>query len=181
MRTLFPLAALALCCLTGTAAAQDGAPASPVSDAFRATAERDAKNLTAAAEEMPAAKYGFKPTAAQMTFGGVIAHLIEGNDYLCSRISGEDPPKREELAKTAKKAELVSRLKETFDFCTSSLANVHDGDLDAKVKLFGDREFSKASAMFITAQDWADHYSQLAVYLRLNRLLPPTAKKKQSE
>jgi len=25
--------------------------------------------------------------------------------------------------------------------------------------------------------DWEDHYSQMAIYLRLNGLLPPTAKK----
>ena len=28
-----------------------------------------------------------------------------------------------------------------------------------------------------TVADWADHYSQMAIYLRLNGLLPPTAKK----
>jgi hypothetical protein len=27
--------------------------------------------------------------------------------------------------------------------------------------------------------DWADHYSQSAIYMRLNGLLPPTAKKKE--
>ena len=31
--------------------------------------------------------------------------------------------------------------------------------------------------MFVTVGDWADHYSQSANYLRLNGLLPPTAKK----
>jgi hypothetical protein len=25
-------------------------------------------------------------------------------------------------------------------------------------------------------EDWADHYSQFAIYLRLNGLLPPTAR-----
>ena len=32
-------------------------------------------------------------------------------------------------------------------------------------------------AALITVADWADHYSQMAIYLRLNGLLPPTAKK----
>jgi len=35
--------------------------------------------------------------------------------------------------------------------------------------------------MFAAAEDWADHYSQLANYLRLNNLLPPTARGKQEE
>ena len=42
---------------------------------------------------------------------------------------------------------------------------------------FGNREVSRAEMMFAAAEDWADHYSQLAIYLRLNGLLPPTAKK----
>jgi hypothetical protein len=33
--------------------------------------------------------------------------------------------------------------------------------------------------MTLTTADWADHYSQLANYLRLNNLLPPTAKQKE--
>ena len=31
--------------------------------------------------------------------------------------------------------------------------------------------------MTIATGDWADHYSQVAIYLRLNGILPPTAKK----
>jgi hypothetical protein len=60
------------------------------------------------------------------------------------------------------------------------LAKVNDSDLSAKVQLFGGREFTRAQTMFITSDDWADHYSQLAIYLRLNGLLPPTAKKAQT-
>ena len=177
MRALLQLTAMAVCCLTGTGAAQ--AAATPVADAFRSIEQRSAKNLVAAAEEMPGDKYGFKPTPAQMSMGEIVAHLIEGNDYLCSKITGTAAPKRAELAKGASKDHLVARLKETFQFCESALAKVNDSDLGAKVPFFGNREVSRAQAMFVTADDWADHYSQLAIYLRLNGLLPPTAKKGQ--
>ena len=33
-----------------------------------------------------------------------------------------------------------------------------------------------AMLMTVTTADWADHYSQLAIYLRLNGVLPPTAR-----
>jgi hypothetical protein len=33
--------------------------------------------------------------------------------------------------------------------------------------------------MVAAAEEWAGHYSQLAVYLRLNGLLPPTAKRRE--
>jgi uncharacterized damage-inducible protein DinB len=178
MRFSFALSGLIACCLSTTAVAQGAG--TPVSDALRSSQERSAKNLIAAAEEFPADKYGFKPTPAQMSVGEIVGHLIEGNDFLCSKVSGAEAPKRAALAKTATKDQLVARLKETFQFCETALAKVNDSDLGAKMQLFGTREFTRAQAMFITSDDWADHYSQLAIYLRLNGLLPPTAKKAQS-
>jgi hypothetical protein len=177
MKTAIRLVTFALTCLTSTAGAQ--AAATPVSDALRATLKRSATNLTAAAEEFPAAKYGFKPTAAQMTVGDIIAHLSGGNDFLCSSISGIEAPKQAEITGKARKAELVSRLKKSFEFCESALAKVDDSKLSDKVPFFGGREVPRADMMFAAAVDWADHYSQLANYLRLNKLLPPTAKQKE--
>ncbi len=176
MKTPLVLIALA-CCLVATAAAQD--PATPVSDALRSIEKRSGTNLVAAAEEMPAGKYGFKPTPAQMSFGKVITHLSGGNDFLCSTIGGVAAPKRAEVAEGAPKEKLVARLRETFQFCESALAKVNDSDLGGKVPFFGEGKVSRAEAMFAAAEDWADHYSQLAIYLRLNGLLPPTAKGKQ--
>lgn len=174
MKAPLQLTLLAVCSLAATAAAQG---ASPVSDAFRATEQRHAKNLVAALEEMPAGKYGFKPTPAQMSVADIAGHLAEGNDYLCSAISGEAAPKRAELPKGASKEALMARLKETFQFCETALAKVNDSDLSAEVPFFGGRKVTRAQAMFVTAEDWADHYSQMATYLRLNGLLPPTAKR----
>jgi hypothetical protein len=185
MKTPLALIPLAICCITATAAAQSlpralrGDPAAPVSDALRSTTKRAGTNLVAAAEEMPTGKYGFKPTPAQMSFGDVIAHLSGGNDFLCSRIGGVTAPKRSEIKGGAPKDKLVSRLRESFQFCDDALAKVDDSGLGQKVPFFGGREISRAEAMLAAAEDWADHYSQLAIYLRLNGLLPPTAKHKQ--
>ena len=173
------LVALSACCLASTAAAQSSA--APAADAIRSIGKRAATNLVAAAEEMPAGKYGFKPTPAQMSFGGVIGHLAGGNDFLCSKISGVAAPKRTDLGKSATKDALVARLKESFQFCESSLAKADDSRLEEKVPFFGNQEVTRAEAMFAAAEDWADHYSQLAIYLRLNGLLPPTAKGKSQE
>jgi DinB family protein len=177
MKKSLVLSLFALSCLTATAAAQDAS--APVSDALRSNAKRAGTNLVAAAEELPAGKYGFKPTPAQMSCGDVIAHLSGGNYFLCSSIAGVDAPKRAEIKGVAPKEQLVSRLRETFQFCEAALAKVNDSGLSQKVPFFGNREVSRAEMMFAAAEDWADHYSQLANYLRLNKLLPPTAKKKE--
>ena len=176
MNTSLRLIALTSSLLASTGMAQD--PVAPVSDAVRAAAARAAGNFIAAAEEMPAVKYGFKPTPAQMSFGDVIAHMAAGNDAQCSSIGGVPVPKRSEVAGAAPKEQLVARLRETFRFCEAALAPVNDAKLAEKVRYFGEREVSRADVIVAAAEEWAGHYSQLAVYLRLNGILPPTARRR---
>jgi hypothetical protein len=149
--------------------------ASPVADAFRMELQRQSKNLIAAAEIMPADKYGYKPTPAQMSFGDVVAHLSGGNDALCGVIAGAATPTRTKLTGTDTKDSLVARLKETFQFCTDVTSKLDDSNLGEKLSVFG-MSPTRAMTILITADDWGDHYSQSAIYLRLNGLLPPTAK-----
>lgn len=166
--------------LPALAAAQPTTPVSntaAVSQAFRENAREAGRNLVAAAELMPAAKYGFKPTPAQMSFGDVVVHLIQGNDYLCGTIGGAKAPTRTKVMATDAKDALVARLKETFAFCDDALARIDDGKLNESLPFFGGQSMTRAGIMTVTTADWADHYSQAAIYLRLNGLLPPTAKK----
>jgi len=153
------------------------AQANPLADAFRADAKDEAKKLVAAAEAMPADKYSFKPTPAQMSFGDIVAHLAGGNDYFCGTIAGVKAPERTKVDPTAKKETLVARLKETFQFCDEALATLDDSKLSEQLPFFGGKMMSRAALMLVTTGDWADHYSQSAIYLRLNGQLPPTAKK----
>ena len=190
MRSLaYPLAAAAALGVLATAcqkpapkAAAAAAPTvatNPVSDAIRGYEAREAKNLVASIEEFPAAKLRYKPTAAQMTVGEVAVHLAGGNDHFCAGLGGIAAPTRTEIKPTAPKAELVDRLKASFAFCDSALAKMTDASLADSVPSFGGRKTTRANLAVITVSDWADHYSQLANYLRLNRLLPPTAQRQR--
>ncbi len=162
---------------TTNATAAPAASANPVSDALRAMEQRFARILVAAAEAMPADKYNYRPTPAQMSFAQIQVHLAnEGNDLLCGKVAGVTAPARASAADTTLgKDALVARLKETFTFCEQSFAKLDDSKLNQQIQLFGPRPFTIAAAMFITVGDWADHYSQEANYLRLNGILPPTA------
>jgi hypothetical protein len=173
MRVRILAMTIALSTLPSLAAAQ----AAPVSEAFRDRTTSATKNLLAAANEMPADKYGFKPTPAQMSFGDIVAHLIEGNDYLCGTISGAKAPTRAKVTGASGKDALVAQLKDSFTFCNESLAKLDDSKLGEQLPFFGGKTLSRANVMLVTVGDWADHYSQSAIYLRLNGLLPPTAKK----
>lgn len=156
------------------------AQSNPVMDSVRQIMQRQEGNLTGAAQEMPADKYGFRPTAQQMTFGTLVLHVTETNHFLCSRIAGVEAPKqgKVELKPTDPKDKLVSTLKSSFDYCKSALAKVNDSDLGTQIKVWGGKQMPKAGAAIGITDDWADHYSQAAMYLRLNGLLPPSAKKK---
>ena len=57
----------------------------PVSSALREILPGRQKNTVAAVEEMPADKFGYKPTADQMTFGHLVTHIIESNNLLCGK------------------------------------------------------------------------------------------------
>jgi uncharacterized damage-inducible protein DinB len=165
---------LAVLALPALAAAQ---AASPVADAFRGYEQRSARNLVAALEAMPADKYGYKPTPAQMSVAAIASHLSEGNDYFCSIIGGTTAPKRDSIAATAPKEQLLGRLRETFAYCDTALAKLDDSGLGEELPFFGGSKATRARIILITTGDWEDHYSQLANYLRLNGLLPPTARR----
>jgi len=155
--------------------------ANPVSDTIRELASRESKNLVASAELMPADKYGYHPTDAQMTFGQLLAHVVQTNIALCSAISGTPgplgPDELKKISGTDPKDALVAIEKKSFDYCTESLAKVVDTQLAEEVSLFGRRTGqSRAATMIVIATDWADHYSAAAAYLRLNGILPPTAR-----
>jgi len=178
---------LAVPLVPGRAAAQ-GPPTftpspNPVSDAVRTLLTRESKNLVGSAELMPAEKYGFQPTPAQMTFGALVAHVVQTNVFLCSGIGSTPPPMTpEELKKlsgTEAKDALVAAVRKSFDYCADSIAKLQDSSLGEEISMFGRKTGQSRGAALVTmATDWTDHYSTAASYLRLNGILPPSAQKK---
>lgn len=150
----------------------------PVSTVVKETLAHRQKNLVEAAEEMPADKYSYKPTPEQMSFGHLVMHVMESNNHLCATIADMAEPKND-VKESDGKDKLVSALKASFDFCSTALAKVDDSKLGDTVELFGGRKGPRAAAMFALTGGWSDHYSAAAIYLRLNGLLPPSAKKEK--
>ncbi len=169
---------LVLVILIAVAAVQAQDTAAPVANPVSATVKsqlpRFSKNMVAAAEAMPADKYGFKPTPEMNSFGHLVMHIVQSNNLLCSKISGATAPDAK-LADTDGKDKLVAGLKASFEFCTTALANVDDSKLGESMILFGNRPASRAAALIALSDGWNDHYGTQAIYLRLNGILPPTA------
>jgi hypothetical protein len=168
----FVLALFVLVAASATAFAQTK---DPITSAVKEILPRQQKNLIAAADEMPADKFSFKPTPEQISFGHLIMHIAQVNNFLCSKIGDMPAPAGPELKETDSKDVLVGALKASFDFCTAAMDKLNDAKLGDAVELRGGRTASRAFAIITLTNDWADHYSGEAMYLRLNGLLPPTA------
>jgi len=189
MKLRTSLYVVAMLMTAGNAAGQQAAPApaadsqkmvelgtatNPVSTTVKTQMARFSKNMVAAAELMPAEKFGFKPTPEMNTFAHLIMHIAQSNNGLCSKISGMAAPDVK-IADTDPKDKLVAALKASFDYCATALEKVDDSKLGDQMMLFGNRPFSRAGVLIILSDDWYDHYGAEAVYLRLNGILPPTA------
>ena len=149
----------------------------PVSSALRDILPNRQKNTVAAVEAMPADKFNYKPTADQMTFGHLVAHMVEANNALCSGAAAVQAPKVEPVNESDSKDKLVAALKASFDFCSDALAKMDDSKLSETTDGPGGQQLSRARFALGIASNWADHYAEAAMYLRLNGVLPPTAKK----
>ncbi|MFZ0311391.1 MAG: DinB family protein [Candidatus Korobacteraceae bacterium] len=146
--------------------------ANPVVTAVRQMEARFAKNLMGAADEMPADKYSYKPTPDQITFAHLMMHSAEANNSLCAAVAGEAAP-NVKLSETDSKDVLSKALKDSFAYCETVLAKADDSTLGQPVGT----NSTRGAALVRMAVGWADHYSAAAMYLRLNNLLPPSAKK----
>jgi hypothetical protein len=149
----------------------------PVTSVVKEILPHQEKNLVAAVEEMPADKFGYKPTPQQMSFAHLVLHMTESNNYLCAKAGDLPEPKAQELKETDGKDKLVAALKASFDFCNTAMPKVTDAKLGDTIEVWGGRKAPRAFALIALTSDWADHYSAAAIYLRLNGLLPPTANK----
>ena len=154
---------------------------SPVSDVLREMVVVREKNTVAAFEEMPADKFGYKPTPEQMTFGHLAAHIVSSNYFFCSNVGDVPRPKTEELKGTEDKDKLVAALKASFEFCHTALAKADDSKLSENITWFDGKPRPRAWAFVTLSGSWADHYGAAAMYLRLNGLLPPTAAKPEEK
>jgi hypothetical protein len=76
-------------------------------------------------------------------------------------------------------AKLVPQIKTAFKFCEDALAQLDDAKLGDQIsQTTGNgqtRTVTRAGPVMGHIIDMVDHYSQIANYMRLNNILPPTA------
>ncbi len=169
------IAAAIILLASTTAFAQE--PANPVVGTAKEIFTRQAAFMVAAAELMPAEKYAYQPTPGQMSYGKVVAHVIQANYGVCGMLSGDSAGKGPAVTDATPKDQLIPALKASFATCQKALDGLQDAQLGGTITYFGGAKKPRSRALFELTDDLEDHYSQMAMYLRLNGMIPPSAKK----
>lgn len=148
--------------------------------------------VRSAAEAMPEEKYGYRPAEgkfknekpefgpAQMrTFAQQVKHVACSNFAFAAELDGQTPPAacdKDGPSPAKTKRELLIYLRDSFAAVRKSL-----GALDAKTMfdpIEGPYAGPNTRLGLATVIVWhnADHYGQMAVYLRENTIVPPASR-----
>jgi len=179
-------AAVLLLAIPALLAAQGGAPpANPITTALKTRTLGLQRSIAQAFDSIPESKFNYKPTPAQLTIGYIAQHVASDDYLFCNAfgsmkatIAPEDQSTPDSVKAKWPKEKLVTKLKESLKFCEDALAQVDDAKLAEQTTMtFNGKERSVGRAQMVVghALDLADHYSQIANYMRLNNLIPPTA------
>jgi hypothetical protein len=157
----------------------------PLTTVFRGATMGRQRNIAQAFDSIPESLFSYKPTPAQLTIGYIAQHLANDNYLFCNAFgdkkgtrSAEETSTPDSVKATWPKAKLVEQLKASFAFCEDAFTQLDDAKLveQATVSFGGQaRNVTRAQMVLGHVTDMADHYSQLANYMRLNKMLPPTA------
>ena len=160
-------------------------PANPVTTVFRTRTMNYQRNIAQAFDSIPESKFSYKPTPAQLSIGYIAQHLVSDNYLFCNNFgsmkatrAAKDTTTADSLRAQWPKDTLVTQLKASFKFCEDAFAQLDDAKLADQITMTAggqSRTLTRAAMVLGHALDMADHYSQLANYMRLNNILPPTA------
>jgi uncharacterized damage-inducible protein DinB len=162
------------------------APPNPITVVMKQRTMTFQQRLAQAFDSIPERIFGYKPTPAQLTIGYIAQHLADDNYFYCNQFGAikgtravEDTTTADSIKAKWPKAKLVAQMKTSFAFCEAALEQLDDAKLaDQITQTLGNgqtRTVTRAGPVMGHIIDMADHYSQIANYMRLNNILPPTA------
>jgi uncharacterized damage-inducible protein DinB len=138
------------------------------------------QEFVSAAEAMPEDKYNFAPPAAQGEFKGVrtfaqqIKHVAEANYFFFSGPSfteAGDKAAADSIEKLTTKADIVKALKDSF-----AKAHAFVDTITPENAFVTTSHGTRAGMTAFGIAHFMDHYGQIAVYLRMNGIVPPASK-----
>jgi uncharacterized damage-inducible protein DinB len=165
--------------------AEGAAP--PVSKIFDQQLTMVEHELVPLAEAMPADKYNFAPSHGEFkgvrTFGQQVSHIAAVMYAVSASVLGEKNPSESGEgengpASLKTKDEIVKYLKDAVAYSHKAMRTLTDSNLSEMVQsAFGDEKVPRISMATVTVWHTFDHYGQMAVYARMNGIVPPASRR----
>ena len=156
------------------------APVDAQPSALRAEIQKDwadmKETIMKISDKMPEDKFGYKSTPAQRNYGEQILHIATTNMTLLQSVGGKATAPAINAKATAK-ADILKALSDSFDYGTALIAEQSPDTMlgVVKARFLGDSTRARIF-YFLLGHTW-DIYGQMAVYLRLNGLVPPASER----
>ncbi len=170
-------AATFLCAATASAQTPPPPPPTTIPAAVQRGYATIKTNLTQAAERMPEADYGFKPSSMpeMRVYGALFAHIAQSQFGTCSAVNGVPNPAmgRQLEVELTTKAAIVAALAESFALCDRAYASLTDGNMSEFVNQ-GRGQIARAAALANNVSHDNEMAGTAYVYLRAKGIVPPS-------
>jgi hypothetical protein len=134
-------------------------------------------NLTQAADRMPEADYGFKPsTMPEMrVYGALFSHIAQSQFGACSAVNGVANPAQGRQLETelTTKAQIVAALAESFALCDAAYASLTDANSTEMIAQ-GRGPIARAAILANNVTHDNEMAGTAYVYLRARNIVPPS-------
>ena len=130
-------------------------------------------------ETMPESGYALKPTPDMRSFAEQMLHLTDGNYGLASAALGQKNPIERgasEKSTDKSKANTIKMVMAGYDFIIQGIKKMNPSQYGENIKMFGDREMTRLTALNKCFEHQTHHRGQTTVYIRLAGTKPPQEK-----
>jgi uncharacterized damage-inducible protein DinB len=166
----------------GTAAVASAAaaiaPASQVLAQLRGDWQAQKDTMMKIADAMPEGKFAYKSTPAQRNYGEQIMHVASTNVDLLKVLAGKAAAPSFTAGSAKTKADILKALADSYDYGTALLSEQTEATILEPVadspSWLGPA--SRARIYWSLLAHTMDIYGQMAVYLRLNGIVPPASR-----
>jgi uncharacterized damage-inducible protein DinB len=138
--------------------------------------ESQKEMMLAIADAMPEDKFGYKSTPAQRSYAEQIMHIATVNLDFLKVVGGKAAPPAFTAESAKTKADILKALGESYDYAIALLNEQTDGSILETIEADFLGPSTRARAFWFLLGHSMDVYGQMAVYLRLNGIVPPASR-----
>lgn len=138
--------------------------------------ERQKETMMKIADAMPEDKFGYKSTPPQRSYGEQVMHIATVNVDILKWLGGQTPAPSFTAESAKTKGDMLKAMADSYDYGTALLKEQTDTSIVETIdgKFLGPS--TRGRLFWFLLGHSMDIYGQMAVYLRLNGIVPPASR-----